>query len=222
MGMSGAKRHRVIAIDGPAASGKSSVAKELARRLGYTYVDSGSMYRAVTWAAVRSGVAPEDAAAVVGMLDGLRIECGVVNGRSGVMVDGEDPGAGLKSDAVNAGVSHVARVPEVRRRLVELQRGFAEGSDIVMEGRDIGSVVFPETPHKFYIDASPEVRAKRRREEGQEDAIRERDLMDSTRAASPLVVAEDAVMVDSSELTVGGVVEVILGHLGAAGIAPVG
>ncbi len=212
--------HSVIAIDGPAASGKSSVAKELARRLGFTYVDTGSMYRAVTWAAVRRGLSPEDAVAVAGMVDGLRIEYGVVDGRSGVRVGGEDPGAGLKSDAVNAGVSHVAKIPEVRRRLVALQREFARGADIVMEGRDIGSVVFPETPHKFYIDASPEVRAKRRREEGQEDAIRERDLMDSTRAASPLVVAEDAVVVDSSELTVGGVVEEILGHLRGAGIEP--
>ena len=211
----------VIAIDGPAASGKSTVAKLLAQRLGFTYVDTGAMYRAVTWSVIEAGEDPRDENAVKNVLGSVQMECGVEDCRSVVVVDGRSPGAALKSDSVNAGVSDVAKVPEVRRFLVELQRGFADRENIVMEGRDIGSVVFPDTPYKFYIDASEEVRAQRRSKEGLDDSIKERDRIDSTRAESPLVVAEDAQVVDSSDLTIDGVADEILRHLAASGITPV-
>lgn len=210
--------HRVIAIDGPAASGKSSVARALAQRLGFVYVNSGAMYRAVAWQALRTGIAPDDAPAVIAMLDAAKIECAVENSASIIRVDGIDPGAELTSDAVNASVSPIAAISEVRRLLVALQRRFADASDIVMEGRDIGSVVFPDTTHKFYIDASPEVRAQRRRAQGLADAITARDQQDSSRADSPLTLAPGAIFVDTSALTIDGVVAAIVDHLRAQGM----
>ena len=117
---------KVIAIDGPAASGKSTVAKLLAQRLGFTYVDTGAMYRAVTWSVIEAGEDPKDEEAVRKVLGSVKMDCGVEECRSVVMVDGQNPGLALKSDSVNAGVSYVAKVPEVRRFLVELQRGFAD------------------------------------------------------------------------------------------------
>ena len=212
---------KVIAIDGPAASGKSTVAKLLARRLGFTYVDTGAMYRAVTWAVIEAGEDPKDEDSVKKVLGEVNMECGVDDSRSVVMVDGVNPGMALKSDSVNAGVSYVAKVPEVRRYLIDLQRRFADREDIVMEGRDIGSVVFPDTPYKFYIDASEEVRAQRRSKEGLDDSIKERDRIDSTRAESPLVISDDAKVVDSSDLTIDGVTDEILGNLAGSGITPV-
>src|SRR5262245_56946874 len=142
----------VIAIDGPAASGKSSVARTLARRLGYLYVNSGAMYRAVTWLVVSRGIAPSDADQVVALLKASKFECAARNGESGILVDGVDPEPYLTEGPVNANVSAVSAIPEVRRILVEKQRAFASQRDLVMEGRDIGSVVFPDTPFKFYID----------------------------------------------------------------------
>lgn len=209
----------VIAIDGPAASGKSSVARMLARRIGYLYVNSGAMYRAVTWLAVSRNVPATDAGRVLGLLDTATIEYGAANGESTILIDGVNPGAHLTDAGVNANVSAVASIPEVRRILVEAQRAYAGSRDIVMEGRDIGSVVFPETPYKFYVDASPEVRAARRAKQGLTDAIGERDKVDSTRRTSPLVIAEDAHVVESSNLTIDGVVGEIIGRLKLAGLA---
>jgi len=208
----------VIAIDGPAASGKSSVARTLARRLGYLYVNSGAMYRAVTWLVVSRDVPATDASSVLSLLERSRFDCTVVGKDSSILVDGADPEPHLTDPAVNANVSAIAAIPEVRRILVEKQRALAESHNVVMEGRDIGSVVFPETPFKFYIDASPEVRAARRARQGLADAITERDKFDSTRRTSPLVIAEDAHVIESSHLTIDGVVGEIIGRLKLKGL----
>ena len=211
--------HTVIAIDGPAASGKSSVARLLARKLGYLYVNSGAMYRAVTWLVTSRGLSAADAAAVVRLLDSVNFECGVANLQSTILLDGVDPEPFLTEPAVNANVSAVSSIPEVRKLLVEKQRVFSATHDLVMEGRDIGSVVFPETPYKFYVDASPEVRAARRAKQGLTDAIGERDKVDTTRRTSPLVIAEDAHVIESSHLTIDGVVGEIIGRLKLKGLA---
>ena len=204
----------VIAIDGPAASGKSTVARALARRLKYRYVNTGAMYRAVTWLVVHRGVTPGDTTAVRAMLDSTVIECGFDGtGESTILLDGLDPTPHLNDVSVTASVSAIASIPEVRRRLVAKQRECAKDSDVVMEGRDIGSAVFPETPYKFYIDASLEVRAARRQKQGVTDRIEARDKQDSSRPMSPLIIAEDAHVVDSSHLTIDGVVGEIIGRL---------
>jgi len=198
--------HILIAIDGPAASGKSSVARALARKLGYVYVNTGAMYRAVTWLAVSKGVPAQDAGRMHQLLHFTDIKCGIQNGESTIELDGVDPSPHLVCEEVNANVSAVASLPEVRRLLVAKQRAYGSEQNIVMEGRDIGSAVFPETPYKFYIDASPDVRAMRRAKQGLQDSISARDKIDSTRRTSPLIIAEDAHVIDSSNLTVEGVV----------------
>lgn len=206
----------VIAIDGPAASGKSSVARSLAGRYGLAYINSGAMYRAVTWSVLRAGIDPADEAAVVQHLDHSPITYRTDGGVAQFAIGGHDPGAELKSAAVNGAVSIIASHAEVRERLVALQREFGRSGRIVMEGRDIGSVVFPDTPYKFYIDASEEVRRQRRVNEGFEDDLAKRDQIDSSRKNSPLVVDPQATVIDSSELSIDQVVEVIASHLGAA------
>ena len=208
----------VIAIDGPAASGKSSVARALARRLGYVYVNTGAMYRAVTWLAVSRDVPTNDAGRVQQLLHFTNIDCGLADGVSTILLDGVDPTPHLVDEAVNANVSAIATLPDVRRLLVAKQRAYADRHDIVMEGRDIGSVVFPDTPYKFYIDASPEVRARRRAQQGLADSVTTRDKIDSTRRTSPLIIAEDAHVIDSSNLTVEGVVGEIFGRLKQKGL----
>jgi len=203
----------LIAIDGPAASGKSTVARALARRLGYRYVNTGAMYRAVTWLAVSRGVAGADTDRIRALLGATKVEIGFSNGESTILLDGADPASHLSEEAVNANVSTVASIPEVRRLLVEKQQACAADHNVVMEGRDIGSAVFPGTPYKFYIDASLDVRAARRAKQGIADAIVARDRQDSSRPMSPLVIAEDAHVVDSSHLTIDGVVGEIIGRL---------
>ena len=210
--------HIVIAIDGPAASGKSSVARSLARRLRFHYVNTGAMYRAITWLAVSRGVSPSDAAAVRALLDATRIECGFASDENTILLDGTDPAPHLSDAAVNASVSAIASIPEVRRTLVAKQRACCTEFDVVMEGRDIGSAVFPETPYKFYIDATLEVRAARRVKQGVADRIEARDRQDSSRPMSPLIIAEDAHVVDSSHLTIDGVVGEIIGRLKLKGL----
>ena len=211
--------HLVIAIDGPAASGKSTVARALAHRLGFRYVNTGAMYRAVTWLAVSRGVACDAIGRVCGLLDSTKIEVVFVDGGSAILLDGKDPAPHLNEEAVNAGVSTIASIAEVRRLLVEKQRACAVDHNVVMEGRDIGSAVFPKTPYKFYIDASLDVRAARRAKQGFADAIVSRDKQDSSRPMSPLIIAEDAHVVDSSHLTIDGVVGEIIGRLKLKGLA---
>jgi len=205
--------YRIIAIDGPAASGKSSVARELARQLGFVYVNSGAMYRAFTWHILQHGIAPNDERRIAAAAGAASIICDLVNNQARILIDDVDPTPHLRDDPVNHAVSQVSTVPEVRKVLTEKMRTYAETHNVVVEGRDIGSVVFPETPYKFYIDASPEVRLRRRAAEGFVDEITARDRVDSSRRASPLIISEDAHVIDSSHLTIEGVVGEIVGRL---------
>ncbi len=194
--------HFAIAIDGPAASGKSTLARELARRLGLIMVNSGAMYRAITWKVLQENLNPHDHQAVISLLDRLDIHCGNDGMMSTITIDGIDPGDALRAPAINAHVSCIAAIPEVRTRLIGLQRGYLQHASVVMEGRDIGSVVFPDTPFKIYVDAAEHVRAARRTDMGEIDSIAHRDAADSQRVTAPLVIAEGAAMLDNSDLTI--------------------
>jgi cytidylate kinase len=206
-------------MDGPAASGKSSVAREVAARLGWTFVNTGNTYRAATWAVLQAGVDPHDADAVLQAVSAADLTCAVEGGRSVVRVKGRNVEDELNSEAINGAVSFVARVPQVRDILVAMQREVGRAHSVVMEGRDIGTVVFPDALAKFYIDASEEVRAKRRGLQGHSDSVRERDRIDSTRKTAPLMAAPDAMVIDSSHLTLSQVVDQVLETLRARGIA---
>ena len=208
---------RVIAIDGPAASGKSSVAQQLAQKLGFVYVNSGAMYRAITWHVLDRGIEPGDSAAITQLVDTARIDCDLDHDESRILIDGTDAAEHFRDVRVNEGVSLVSSVPRVREVLVAKMRAYAADNDVVMEGRDIGSVVFPATPYKFYIDASPDIRSRRRAAQGQADQIDARDRADSSRRDSPLTIAADAVVIDSSSLSIEAVVNQIIGRLRAQG-----
>lgn len=206
--------HPVITIDGPAASGKSSIARLVAQRLGFTYVNTGNMYRAMTWAVVKTGVDPHDADAVRNAAAAITLESPVVEGRTQACVAGHTlTDAELNSDPVNRAVSLVARVPEVRERLVADQRALIAIGPLVMEGRDIGSVVFPDSPHKIYVDASEEVRASRRSAQGHADQVAERDRLDKQRKTSPLVIPDGATVIDNSHITLDQAVEQVIAAL---------
>lgn len=219
--MSFTTAHTVIAIDGPAASGKSSVARQLARQLGFIYVNSGAMYRAITWLVLERGIPTTDPAAIEHLAEQAAISCEVRDHDSLMLIDGFDPEPFLRQDRVNENISLVSSVSRVREILVNHLRRYALTNDLVMEGRDIGSVVFPDTPFKFYIDASPEIRLRRREAQGQRDHVRARDEADSSRRASPLIIAEDAHVIDSSGLTIDGVVGEIIGRLKLKGLTSV-
>ena len=207
-------RHRVIAIDGPAASGKSSVARELARRLGFVYINSGAMYRAMTWSVLHAGIDPSDKPAIAKWTADSSF-AGKIEGEFHLLINDVDLTEHLHEDQVNAEVSRVSTVREVRQVALKRMRDCASKHDLVVEGRDIGSVVFPDTPYKFYIDASPEVRAQRRAAQGQLDEIARRDQADSSRVASPLIVAKDAQIIDTSNLSIDAVVTEIIDRLKA-------
>jgi cytidylate kinase len=206
-------RHRVIAIDGPAASGKSSVARELARQLGFVYVNSGAMYRAMTWSVLQAGIEPNDKSAIAKWTADSSFDGKLSGSEFHLLINDVDLTQHLHEERVNAEVSRVSTVPEVRRVALERMRDCASKHDLVVEGRDIGSVVFPETPYKFYIDASPEVRAQRRAAQGHRDQIAQRDQADSSRVASPLMVPKDAEVIDTSNLSIEAVVEKIVSRL---------
>ncbi len=206
--------HPVITIDGPAASGKSSIARLVAKALGRTYVNTGNMYRAMTWAVLKAGVDPQDADAVRTAAASIVIDSPVVEGKTQVCVAGHTLSDDeLNSDPVNRAVSLVARVAEVRERLVADQRALMAIGPLVMEGRDIGSVVFPNSPHKIYVDASEEVRASRRSAQGHADQVAERDRLDKQRKTSPLVIPEGAKVIDNSHITLAQAVEQVLAVL---------
>jgi cytidylate kinase len=215
-------RHIVIAIDGPAASGKSSIARELAARLGLVHVNSGAMYRAVTWDILRKGIDSRDHTRINNYLKRARIVCDLQNNESHILIDDIDPAQHLRDDNVNNSVSLVSSIPRVRQVLVQKMRRYARDYDLVMEGRDIGSVVFPDTPFKFYIDALPEVRLRRRAAEGQRDEIANRDHADSSRRASPLLIAKDAEVIDTSNLSIQTVVSKIAARLRKKGLRVAG
>ena len=199
--------HRAVAIDGPAASGKSTVAKRLAESLGLVMVNSGAMYRAVTWQVLQEGIDPGNSAAVREAMSQMQINCGVRNNLSTISINDCLLTTEIRSSEVNKHVSKVASIPEVRERLVAMQRDYLGEYDVVMEGRDIGSVVFPDTPFKLYVSASEEVRAARRAKEGESDEVAKRDAEDSNREASPLKVADGSIVIDSSDLTIDGTVD---------------
>jgi len=211
---------RVIAIDGPVAAGKTTVGRELARRLGLNYLDTGVMYRAITWLALRRKVSIADEAGLGRLAQGSTIRLAGQDS-SAVFVSGELVGPELWEPQVVRNVSQVARVPEVRRALVEQQRALAAEGRMVMVGRDIGTVVLPNADLKLFITASAEVRARRRwqelRDQGQEPDLdqvlqetRERDRIDSQRADSPLIPAKDAVLVETDELSAEQVTDLII------------
>jgi cytidylate kinase len=214
----GSHSHCVIAIDGPAASGKSTVARQIARRLGFVYVNSGAMYRALTWYVLEKGGDGIAADRVADLIAPAKIRADIVGQASRIIIDGVDPAPHLRDARVNDHVSRISAIPQVRRIVDGLMRQIACDHDLVVEGRDIGSIVFPDTPYKFYIDASPEVRQRRRAAEGQRDQVAARDRADSSRVAAPLVIAEDALVIDSSHLTIDGVVGEVIGRLKMKGL----
>lgn len=207
-----------IAIDGLAASGKSTLARELAKRLGLVMVNSGEMYRAVTWKALQENIDPADSSAVVALLGRIDMHCGDDGVTSICTIDGIAPGEALRSEAINANVSAISAIPEVREKLVNLQREYLNHTSIIMEGRDIGSVVFPETPYKIYIDADEEVRAARRSKVGEVDSVAKRDAADSERATAPLMVADGAVVLDTSHHSIESGVQAAIGILKQQGL----
>lgn len=224
----------IIAIDGPAGAGKSTVAQELARRLGLTYVDSGATYRAAALRVLEFGVSPQDELGAAEVAARAEIGFNSSGGRPRVMLDGRDVTEKIRTPEVTLAAAKVSRLPEVRKKLVALQRDFARDRGVVMEGRDIGTVVFPDAPLKIFLEADREVRARRRLEQNHQEGrsttledtayeLGRRDQLDAERKISPLVAAPDAVKIDSTLLTAGQVVQRILelaqerGVVGAAG-----
>lgn len=205
--------HPAIAIDGPAASGKSTVAKLIAERLGYTFINTGAMYRAVTWYMLEQGIDPKDTAAVVAALPAAPLAFGKEGSQSVVLCSGSPLKNELTRQEVNGHVSTIAAIPEVRTLLVDKQRAYNREEPVVMEGRDIGTVVFPNTPFKYFVTASEEVRAARRAAEGLTDSITERDRKDASRAVAPLAQAKDALLVDTSDMTIEQVVSFITDNI---------
>ena len=202
-----------IAIDGPAASGKSTVAKRIAQELGYTFIGTGAMYRAVTWYVLQQGVSPQDTDAVLKLLPNIPLAFGKDGAFSTVIYEGRVLTSELTEKSTNDHVSVIAAIPEVRALLVEKQREYNRKEAVVMEGRDIGTVVFPDSRFKYFVTASEEVRAARRAAEGITDSIAERDKKDSQRACAPLVQADDALPVDTSDMTIDEVVAFIVSDI---------
>lgn len=208
----------VIAVDGTSGSGKSSTSRGVAERLGLRYLDTGAMFRAMTWWLLREGIDVRDGAAVAAACDRPAIESGTDPLGPTITVDGLDVSVEIRSEAVTAAVSPVSAVPEVRARLLALQREIIGDGGIVVEGRDIGSVVWPQAEVKVYLSADPAARAERRSaEQGGTDlastreSLLARDRIDSGRAAAPLTMAEGAVHVDSTHLTLAEVIDTIVG-----------
>lgn len=210
----------IIAIDGPAGSGKSTTAKIVANKLGFIYIDTGAMYRAVTYYALKNNLL-EDKNQLIKKIKELKIDLSFNNNLTKVFLNDEDITDYLRTKEVNDYVSEISKIPEIRIELVEKQRHFAENNNVVMEGRDIGTVVFPDADIKFFLVASIEERTKRRAKEfinkGEnisfkqiEENLKQRDEIDSTRELSPLVKAQDAIEIDTTNLTIDGQVNLIL------------
>ncbi|HTS16610.1 MAG TPA: (d)CMP kinase [Verrucomicrobiae bacterium] len=214
----------VVAVDGPAASGKSTVSRSAARMLGYNYVDTGAMYRSITWKAIDEGIDVDDTVSVIAMMHRIKISFELVDKQVRMLIDGKYPGNAIREPAVTDRVSAISAIPEVRQVLVQHQRSLTKFGSLVMEGRDIGTVVFPDTPYKFYLEANTEVRAARRKrdleamkieasEEGVKESIQRRDKKDSGRSVSPLQIALGATIVENSRLTVDETARVIVDHI---------
>jgi len=207
----------VVAIDGPAASGKGTIAHNVASELGFHYLDSGSLYRLVALRSIAQGIAADDEQALVGLTAGVQVS--FVGGRA--MLDGRDAADALRTEPVSSMASRIAVHPGVRRALLARQRAFRAPPGLVAEGRDMGTVVFPDARLKVFLTATAEARAKRRHKqligkgisvniEGLLRDIRERDIRDSTRAAAPLAPAPDAVILDTTDLSIAEVTAVVL------------
>ena len=201
-----------IAIDGPSGAGKSTLSKAVAARLGIVYVDTGALYRTVGYAVRQLGIDPHDTAAVIGALDGMRISLRYEDGVQCVYLNGENLGNRIREPEISMYASKVSAIPEVRNFLLGTQRKIAAENDVIMDGRDIGTVVFPDAELKIFMTADPAIRAQRRYKELEvkgekvsleevERNLRERDHADQTRAVSPLRQAEDAVVLDNSHMT---------------------
>lgn len=210
-----------VAIDGPASSGKSTVAKIIAKRFGYVYCDTGAMYRSVTWAALENGIDVSDTKQVIDLARRIKITFEPGQPDQRVFVDGHEVTKDIRTEKIAANVSAVAAIPEVRVQMVEQQRQIAQAGGIVMDGRDIGTTVLPDAQVKVFLVASAHERARRRYEENLqkglatqsldelEAAIKLRDQKDSTRKVSPLTQAKDAILIDTTSLTIDQVVDEI-------------
>lgn len=200
-----------VAIDGPSGAGKSTIAKFLAKELNFLYVDTGAMYRAIGLFAARNGVDAGDAAAVEPLLSQVKLDLAYVEGEQRIFLNGEDVSRSIRTEEASKNASKVSAIPAVRNFLLEFQRSFAKQNCILMDGRDIGTVVLPDADVKIFLTATPEARAQRRYKEQIErgeavtfeqvlEAIQKRDAADSSRAAAPLKPAEDSVLVDTTFL----------------------
>jgi CMP/dCMP kinase len=208
----------IVAIDGPSGAGKGTIARELAARLTYRHVDTGAMYRAVAWKALDEGLDLQDEAAIGALSERARFD--LEAGRT--VIDGTDVSQAIRTPEIDAAATTVARHPAVRRVLVARQRDLGRAGGVVMEGRDIGTVVFPDADVKIYLDASPEERARRRANDPAHrsstgavlaevaTALAERDRSDSTRAASPLAMAPDAILIETTGVAIESVVERVM------------
>ena len=218
---------KVIAVDGPSGAGKSSVSRIVGERLGFLHVDSGALYRIMTWQCLEAKVDTTDPAAIAAFAQQVEIECRPEAGRIAYYVKGEEPGNRIRTPEINAHASQVATVKEVRDRVTAILRGMTQYGDLVIEGRDITTAVFPDTPARFYLTASAEARARRRQKEEVEKGIANqaaeevkksllsRDAIDSTRQYAPLKKADGALEIDSSDLTLEQVVETVINALPA-------
>ena len=216
---------RVVAIDGPSGAGKSSVSRIVGGKLGFLHVDSGALYRIMTWQALVRKVDTDDPDAVAAFAPTVEIECRPENGAIAYYVDGEKPGDRIRTSEINAHASQVATVKAVRDRITAILRGLTRFGDLVVEGRDITTAVFPDSPARFYLTASAEARARRRQKEEVEKGIANqtaetvkasllaRDAIDSTRKYAPLRKADGAIEIDSSDLTLEQVVDIVLGKI---------
>ena len=213
---------RIIAIDGPSGAGKSSVSRIVGGKLGFLHVDSGALYRIFTWQCLENGIDTSSPEAVAEFAGSVKIDCAPEDGAVAFRVNGELPGDRLRTPEVNAHASQVATVKEVRDRVTALLRSLVSMGDLVVEGRDITTAVFPDSPARFYLTASAEARAQRRRKEEIEKGIADqsaeavkasllaRDRIDSSRKYAPLRKADGAIEIDSSNLTLEQVVETVL------------
>ena len=211
----------VVALDGPAGSGKGTVTREVAKKMNLINIDTGAMYRSVTLLMIRQNIKLEDEEKIKEILDKIDIKFGIENGEQKVYLNGEDVSLLIRTKEVNEFVSPVSTIKIVRERLADMQREMSKAIDVIMEGRDIGTNVFPNADVKIYLDATPEERAKRRFKQNEEkgiqipyeeilESVKNRDYIDSHREIAPLKQAEDAIYIDSTNMTIEEVVEEII------------
>ena len=215
----------VIAIDGPSASGKSTVARRLAAKQGYLFVDSGALYRGITWKALKNGMDIYSEAVIAELIAQVVFEFFERDGAVCFRIDGVEPGTELRTEEINQNVSQIATYTDVRTKVVSSLRSMREVGNLVIEGRDISTAVFPDAKYKFYLNASPEERARRRHAEMAErdeiaevavlDSLRKRDEKDTTREKDPLRISEDAEVVDTTGMSLDEVVDHISSKVGA-------